>query len=847
MLSRRALLACVLVSLVPSLIACRDTVVPAKPVPGLIHLTRELDRAEVVAGNPDGAAIERSWTFETPRPEWAPVDTELASALATVEREQLDDAMRLTLQPPAQPRGPLRMGGLAVALEELRFEDWEAVHVKARSADRLAGVTVSYNLEEAGALPRPERFYLSPDEAPPIFNDGSVQTYAIPLRPHRRPEDQAAPSRPAKPSETFHSLAVVFASPGPARVDVLSITLVPRGSAFQGSHGALAVTRGGTTRDALWARTPAAISFPVEGSAGGRLDLGLTTSPGEATTYRVRSAASSEPLLEETIDDASRWHQRTVDLAGLAEPASSARLILEAESERPGAVALWGAPIVSGVRSEIAPARPTRPNVIFYVIDGGGADLMSLYGYERPTTPFLEELASEGVLFTRGYSNSTWTQPSTVSFMTSLQHSVLGGLRRGMHSTAVPKGATTMAEHFRAGGYQTASYTANPNAGRLIGIDRGVDELRDVETEHHSTSSFELHEHYWRFRENYPGGPTWVHFQTTDVHEPNEPQGRYAERFVSAEERRQLAAWDGKRWSASVGAFGHTSVAGFYELGLERAGIDRRAYYSIRKGLYDETMVHQDDALRSLVAALKQRGEWRNTLLVIGADHGHPAGTFAPFGRGLIDPRPEPWQGALFDAWATRIPLLFIWPDRLEGGRVIDAPVSMIDVLPTLLELVNLPLPEVLQGQSLAPLLRGEAQQVRPVILDEFRIDEASGEWVGNLEMIDGKWGASLEIGPIQVSGDARRGRHSAPAGGRWGAVHPFFPEVPNLLLYDLEEDPFAASAVNHEHPELVERYRRRLLDMWQAHRALASLFTSSEATALTAEQLRQLQALGYI
>jgi hypothetical protein len=117
---------------------------------------------------------------------------------------------------------------------------------------------------------------------------------------------------------------------------------------------------------------------------------------------------------------------------------------------------------------------------------------------------------------------------------------------------------------------------------------------------------------------------------------------------------------------------------------------------------------------------------------------------------------------------------------------------------------------------------------------------------VGNLEIVDGRFGASLEIGP-HASDDPARGRHSVPAGGRWGAVHPWFAEPPRLLLYDLEQDPFATRAVNDEHPELVERYRKLLLEHWNAHRALAQRFHEAEEEPLTSEQLEQLRALGYV
>jgi arylsulfatase A-like enzyme len=259
-------------------------------------------------------------------------------------------------------------------------------------------------------------------------------------------------------------------------------------------------------------------------------------------------------------------------------------------------------------------------------------------------------------------------------------------------------------------------------------------------------------------------------------------------------------------------------------------------------------MAFQDHELGRFVERLKAAGEWDNTLLVVAADHGHPAGTFARFGRGEFDPAPEPWQGALFDSYNTRVPLLLVFPGRIKGGQRFTEPVSMIDVLPTVLTLAGLPPPEVSQGQSLAPLLLGGAMKLRPVILDEFRVDEATGRLVGNIEVVDGRWGASLEVGPgPRGAADPARGRHAVPAGGRWGAVHPFYAEAPRLLLYDLWADPFARRAVNAAEPERVERYRQMLVRQFEAHQALSRRFQEAEASALTPEQLEQLRALGYV
>ena len=370
--------------------ACREA---NRPEPGaaLVHLAADLSRAMVVSAGPPPAARERrQWSFAGSRSGWRTLSSKQDAVLAAVELEQLDDGIRLGM-PRAQDHGPFRMGGIQVDLGELRFDDWEVVIVRARTSDRFVGVAVAYNVEEEGSLPPFRRFFDSPDQAPPIFNDGSEQAYAVPLHPRK---GSGAPS-------SLRSLAVIFAAPGPAEVDVLSVALVPRGAGFLEEFGAKQVSRDGTTRHTLFAHAPAKLTYPVDLSGVERFDFGLAVSRGESVTYRVSTEREGQRqvLFEETIDDPESWHQRSVELAD--GESTSADLILEAESEQEGAVALWGAPIVSGERST------DRPNVIFYVIDGGDANLMSLYEYGRPTTPFLEGLAEEGVLFTRAYSNAT--------------------------------------------------------------------------------------------------------------------------------------------------------------------------------------------------------------------------------------------------------------------------------------------------------------------------------------------------------------------------------------------------------------------------------------------------------
>ncbi|MGQ0552440.1 MAG: sulfatase family protein [Planctomycetota bacterium] len=811
-----------------------------------MHLADALpDARSVAAPAPSAERNARHWRFDEARPEWLVQGAVQSPRLAAVTLQLVDDATRLSLRAPDGSGGGMLMGGLVTALEPTPLSSWAALRVRARTHERLSGMLVAPNAGESGNLPRGWSFMMGGEGTAPVFGDGSVQDYLLPLR---APE---ASTDPAAAPPLLSSLGLFVGAPGEGSLDILEVTLVPRGAEFTEAVGVLAVARAGESRHSIYAHAPAELAFALRVPAQGRLDLGLAGLSGETVTHRVavRTQATDTVLLEERLAGGGAWAQRSVDLSRWA--GQEVELLLEARAESElGAVALWGAPLVSGAPAASsgagasAPSPSARPNVLFYVIDGGGADQMSVYGYERETTPFLSELAQQGVVFEAAFATATWTQPSTASFMTGLHHSVLGGLRRGLHSTPVPSNAVTMAEHFRLGGWFTTSLTTNPNCARVIGLQRGVDVLDDtVDSGHgggHATSSTALHDRFFALRAQYPAQPWWAHIQTTDVHEPNEPVAPFAGRFLPEAEREQLDAWEEQLDEAGDGLFGRTSIAHFYDEALRRAGLDRHAYYDGRRSLYDETMLHQDASLRDFVERLQAAGEWSNTLLVIASDHGHPAGTFARWGRGLFEPSPPEWEGALFDSYSTRVPLLVIWPGHLPGGRRIAEPVSMIDVLPTLLDLAGLPPAEFSQGRSLAAALRGAPLAPAPVLFDEVRVDEASGVFVGNLEAIDGRWGASLEIGP------ASRGRHAVPAGGRWGAVHPFFPEAPRLLLYDLHADRFARRAVNDEHPELVVKYEQLLRERWAAHLLLAQRFTASEAAPLSPEELEQLKALGY-
>ena len=778
-----------------------------------LHLEEHLDVATIVGSEvPADILAPVEWHFDEPQPDWKPL-VPLDTSVKPIDMTSTEDALRLTLTEANRlswRSDGLIWGTIYIDLPDYRLADWATILLRARTSDLVGELAVSFNLEERPGSRIGFGFAASPLRAnlAPVISDGSVHTYAF--RADRVNTGRLSGFQRRAGSrdwEPWQQLAIRFFAQEPASIDLLSVTIVPVEAAY--SHAPVGVRteiQSKTHRRTLYTHAPGRLEYLVKVPEDGRLDVGLGVLREDTpVSFRITvepQGGEADTLFEESYADHRRWALRSVDLSHLA--GRIATLALEADAERAGTVALWAAPTLTGARAT------EKPNIIFYVIDGGDAR-MSLYGYNRRTTPNLERLAGEGAVFEHAYSNSTHTEVSTPSFVTSLHSSVLRG---DGDDRMIPEQEVSMAEHLHRAGYQTALFTTNPHAGWYAGLERGFDVLRDAAFDDDSASSVPLHEDYWSWREAYPGEPYFVHFQTTDVHGPY-PFSPLAGLYVSPELRETYYEWERQLDPyRPYRSFAPDSAA------YAETGISKVAYFHAQRGLYDEAMAHQDYQLGRLVERLKAAGEWEHTLLIVASDHGiwyaDPSSTGTPIY--------DPMLGS-----ETRVPLLIVWPGRIAGGQRFSQPVSMIDVLPTMLDLVGLPMPEVMQGQSLAPLLVGEeGWEQRPVILDEFEVDEDTGELTGVIEVVDGRWGASLLI---------------KPRPGAW----PESQRAAPLLLYDLWNDPYTQHSLHEERPDLVEKYTKFLEAQFEAHRSLAQLFTRSDPVALTPEQLRTLRSLGYI
>ena len=352
-----------------------------------------------------------------------------------------------------------------------------------------------------------------------------------------------------------------------------------------------------------------------------------------------------------------------------------------------------------GGRKASAHLPGTPRHVILISIDTLRADRCGLYGYDKPTTPFLDEIAQQGVWFENHYANSNNTLISHASILTGLDANAHGTYDRGPEDRQkLTPGYQTLGESFaQEGGFTTAAFTTHPAwLGDTWGLEQGFDHLEsdwiDAET---NTRNFLR----WLDRERPDRLFAFLHYY--DPH--SEASSRGILPYDSTEELiQEFAGPKPEEFRGYVP--GHPDQTCSKFLGAVNQGKVSLSAEEVRwiSGLYDAGVREMDDQLRDLFAKLKTRGILEDALIVITSDHGEEL-----FDHGQM----------LHDGWhdeIQRVPLVIVPPTDvpLQLGS-IDAVTRSIDVAPTILDLAGLS--PIGQGRSLrealverAPLPNGE-------------------------------------------------------------------------------------------------------------------------------------------
>lgn len=492
-------------------------------------------------------------------------------------------------------------------------------------------------------------------------------------------------------------------------------------------------------------------------------------------------------------------------------------------------------------------------NVIVVLVDTLRRDHVGAYGYEKETTPCMDRLAEEGFVFRRAVAPSCWTKPSVASLVTGLYPGRHGAVSRGLEDgrlCMLNPDHLTLAERMKAAGYKTAAFVTNPHIIPTFHFDQGFDDFIQPAGDAKELLAKALDWIDGRDRED----KFFLYLHVLDPHVPYYPPKGYREKFVEGNpgpgaplvrmgDPVALMVWmkNYRRWKPASpedrfrfdyerkgAALKKRLCEGYPQFKEKLAHVDPAANQDMLRAalfldfvgkddpalvrrmrhltsLYDGEIAYADEALGRFVEGLKARGLMDESILVVTADHGETFFEHDEWGHGFDVHAPE-----------VDVPLIFRVPG--SGGVIkgsFDLPVSLVDVYPTILHMLDLSRSSDIDGVSLWPVMRNpdqSAMRKRPVFSEVFL------------------------KGQDRVAA-MMRGKKAIRACTSEGAV--------SWLYFDLEKDPGEQNPIEGIEGKDEFTALRGLIDRFVENRALDFMNKGGEVR-LSGEELRQLKALGY-
>jgi len=360
--------------------------------------------------------------------------------------------------------------------------------------------------------------------------------------------------------------------------------------------------------------------------------------------------------------------------------------------------------------NSVATVDGPQPHVLLISLDTLRADHLGAWGYDRPTSPFLDELARFGVRFDRAFSHSPKTAPSHMSVFTGTFPSNHGAHFEYQTKPPVafpaPRDLKTLPEVMREAGYRTAAWTGGGQVSRKSGFARGFD--RFVENLGNLTPKKTADIRTW-FKSN-SDRQCFLFLHTYQIHDPYLPPPPYNSIFTDDQYRGWIIG-DKKDLKSSIDKSNFDSLhaafwrkTGFKPDPALVGDADRQRLLD----LYDGGIRYTDDVLQGFFEDLRHDGLLENTLVILFSDHGEE---FLEHG-GLL--HEKLYQETL------HVPLIFFWPARIPRGLEVEAQVPLMDLTPTLLDLVGLETPAQSNAHSLASLFTdNDPVGPRPVYSEE--------------------------------------------------------------------------------------------------------------------------------
>jgi arylsulfatase A-like enzyme len=448
------------------------------------------------------------------------------------------------------------------------------------------------------------------------------------------------------------------------------------------------------------------------------------------------------------------------------------------------------------------PRPNTNANLVICLLDAARADHFGCYDYPRDTTPNVDRLAKQGVLFEHHFAAATFTKASTASLFTSLypdSHLIL----ENADSPGISKGSFTLAKGLAAAGLRTALFSSDPWLSREQGIGADFQDAYDLSTMGRRASelSWSPEPLLRRFDEWLGKHRKQRFFAYLHIMAPHEPYAQpiaFSEQFTGTPPGYRPERYHPAQYSVPIGndAAIYPSLPGWINA-------------------YDANLRYGDWVIGEVEAKLRAAGVLDRTVLVITADHGEAFGEHGYVTHG----------GPVTDE-VSHIPLVMVVPQGARPGRA-TALTQTTDLLPTLCELLGADYPKKeVQGRSLVPVILGQSDRVHDYVFT--RATQAAE--------------CPTDFAKYAI----RDGTHALVLyeNGKWPA------------LYDLKADPGETKDVAAAQPQVARKMADafRTFAKQQRRPPLAFLGEAAPAPApaapprkgLTPQQERTLRALGY-
>jgi arylsulfatase A-like enzyme len=492
-------------------------------------------------------------------------------------------------------------------------------------------------------------------------------------------------------------------------------------------------------------------------------------------------------------------------------------------------------------QAAVAGAKAAGPNVLLILWDTVRADRMSLYGYSRPTTPYIDAFSQNALVFERAVSPGIWTVPAHGSLFTGLPVS-----SHGAHSlwTWLDGHHVTLAEWLGEHGYDTYLFSANVYVEDKTNLTQGFD------TRHYSykepwrgparkvaakkliptDQSTEISPAFQRgasralgwsksvFKDSAPvaqralmrwlseregDAPFFAYLNLMEAHSPRTPSLESRESLLSPEQLQLGLETDVSQVTLVDYTFGDTTFT--------------TEQLDAINGVYDASVLDLDKATGALLDALDEQGILDDTIVILTADHGENLGEHGHFEHRLVIYEP-----------LTHVPLLIYYPKAVAAGRVGEE-VSTLDLFATVLDILEIKAPPTLMaGDSLLELEPGVAYT---------EIAGAEPGWTNKI----------MQRYPAVDWAKMKRSYRSVNKLG-WKFIQASDGE---RELYSLDEDPHELDNIVMSSPDRAQELERQLQGHLQGipkyDRARRSPDDAPVRAKAGSETERQLRQLGYV